>query len=300
MEQLAELHVHLEGSVEPSTLTELVPGLTLDDARARYSYADFGGFLQSYAWVSQQLTTPKHYALVTRRLLESLAKQNVVYAEINLSVGVILWKEQDFAGIFRAVRGEAAFSPLKVRWIFDAVRQFGVEAASRVAELAVKHKQDGVVGFGIGGDEARGPANLFGEVFAMTTQNGLAAVPHAGESCGPESVWAALELGAKRIGHGIRSIDDPVLLAHLRDHRIPLEVCISSNVSTGVVPSLADHPVRRLYDAGVPITLNTDDPAMFHTTLLNEFRIAREQFGFTDAELDGIAANAFGYALDAQ
>jgi adenosine deaminase len=180
----------------------------------------------------------------------------------------------------------------------DAIRQFGNEAAIRVADLAVERRQKDVVGFGIGGDEARGPAELFTDIFAFVKRQGLAVLPHAGETVGPESVWAAVGAGATRIGHGIRAADDPRLMQHLRDNDIPLEICISSNVATGAVPSLAAHPVRRLFDAGVPITLNTDDPAMFGTNLSREYQIAADSFGFSQNELQLIAANAFRYALD--
>ncbi len=131
----------------------------------------------------------------------------------------------------------------------------------------------------------------------LPATNGLRLTAHAGETVGPYSVWGALRLGAERIGHGIRSADDPQLLRHLRDHNIPLEICISSNVATGAVRSLADHPVRRIYDAGVPIILNTDDPGVFRCTLNGEYELAARQFGFSDAELRGIAENGFRYAF---
>src|SRR5581483_1286584 len=183
------------------------------------------------------------------------------------------------------------------RWILDAVRQFGVEPAQRVAELAAERQDRGVVAFGIGGNEERGPAEWFGEVFAFARKAGLRLTAHAGESMGPESVWAALKLGAERIGHGIRSIDDPKLIDHLRENQIPLEISISSNLVTGVVAKLEDHPVRRLYDAGVPIVLNTDDPAMFRCTLVGEYQLAARVFGFTEPELRGIAENGFRFAF---
>jgi adenosine deaminase len=134
-------------------------------------------------------------------------------------------------------------------------------------------------------------------VFRFAKSAGLRLTAHAGETMGPESVWAALEIGAERIGHGIRAVEDPALLRHLRDRGIPLEVCITSNVATGAVESLAAHPVRRLYDAGVPITLNTDDPAIFGTTLSVEYALAARRFGFSEAELRGIAQNAFRYGF---
>lgn len=292
----AELHLHLEGSIEPETLLECDASLDLAAVRSRYVYEGFAGFIQSYIWINRQLRTPGHYTIATRRVIESLARQNVSYAEINLSAGVILWKEQDFDAIFDAVVTAAAEqNVVQVRWIFDAVRQFGAEHGRRVAEIAASRIADGVVGFGIGGDEAAGPAGWFRDVFAFARDSGLAVLPHAGETVGADSVWAAVNLGARRIGHGIRAAEDPELMACLRERNIPLEVCITSNVCTGAVESLDAHPVRRLFDAGVPLTLNTDDPALFRTNLNREYRIAAEHFGFTEAELRVIAGNSFSY-----
>ncbi|MBC7926650.1 MAG: adenosine deaminase [Bryobacteraceae bacterium] len=295
----AELHVHLEGSVEPETLREMHPEIAVEEIRRRYHHTDFAGFIQSYVWVNRLLQTPEHYGLITRRLLERLAAENVGYAEINLSVGVILWKEQDFYGIFRAVSEAAAMSPVDVYWNFDAVRQFGAEPAQKVAELAVELQDENVVAFGIGGDEIAGPAGWFQHVFAWTLDKGLAIVPHAGESEGPDSVWACINMGARRIGHGFRAAEDPELVDLLCERQIALEICLTSNVKTGSIPSLAEHPVRKLFDAGVPITLNTDDPALFETTLSREFEIAAETFGFTKDELQIVAENAFRHRLGA-
>jgi adenosine deaminase/aminodeoxyfutalosine deaminase len=292
---LAELHLHLEGSIEPETLIEMDPSLNLEEVRGRFRFPDFAGFLKSYVWVNKQLQSPGHYALAARRCFEKLAAQNVAYVEVTLSAGMILWKEQNFHAIFDALVAESLQAPLQVRWVFDAIRQFGHEGAMRVAELAVERKNDGVVAFGIGGDEVRGPAEWFRDVFAFANRNGLALVPHAGETDGPASIWACLELGAARIGHGIRAAEDPELMCRLRDDNIPLEVCITSNVRTGAVASLEEHPVRKLYDAGVPVTINTDDPALFRTSLAGEYAIARDRFGISESEL---AANGFRYALD--
>ena len=291
----AELHLHLEGSVEPATVLEIDSSLDPATVNEKYDHCDFAGFIRSYVWINRLIRTPEHYGLITRRLLQRLHAENVVWAEINVSAGVVLWKEQNFRGMFDAMLAEAEASPVEVRWIFDAVRQFGADAAKRVADLAVELKDSGVVGFGIGGDESLGPCGWFRDVFLFAKQNGLALMPHAGETVGPESVWAAVNLGADRIGHGIRSVEDEDLMRELRDRDIPLEVCISSNVCTGASPSLDAHPVRRLFDAGVPITLNTDDPALFRTTLSNEYRVAAERFGFSQSELKTIAENGFRY-----
>jgi aminodeoxyfutalosine deaminase len=276
---------------------ELDPTLTQAEVLERYRYKDFLGFLDSFKWVNLFLNKPEDYALITHRLLQDLQAQGVVYAEIIVSVGVMLWRKQPFDPIFAAIAEAAAQGPIPVQFTFDATRQFGVDAAWKVAECAVKSKHLGVMGFGLGGDEARGPAEDYAEVFAYAKQHGLHLLPHAGETVGPESVWQALEVGAERIGHGIRAIEDPELMKHLREKDIPLEVSITSNVCTGAVMSLDTHPVRKLWDAGVPIILNTDDPPMFHTNLVREYKIAADTFGFTKDELEIAAKRSLHYSF---
>ncbi len=293
----AELHLHLEGSVEPETLHELDPATPAETFRELYRYNDFDGFLKAFGAVGKRLRTPADYGLITRRLIERLAAQNVRYAEITISAGVVLWKGQEFGPIYEAASAAAQGGPVEVRWIVDAVRQFGAEQAMRVAELAAERTGSGAVAFGIGGSEERGPAEWFQEVFAFARRAGLRLTAHAGEGTSPQSVWAALELGAERIGHGIAAIEDPALVKHLREQDVPLEICITSNLVTGVVKSLADHPVRRLYDAGVPIVLNTDDPAMFGCSLVGEYELVAREFRFSEAELRGIAENGFRYGF---
>ena len=293
----AELHLHLEGSVTPDTMRELAPETSAAEIRERFRFSSFAGFLECFKWVVERLRTPGDYALVARRLLESLDRQNVRYAEITLSAGVVLWKQQNFPPVYEAVRREAMRSPVEVQWNLDAVRHFGAERAMQVAHLAAERVNEGVVSFGIGGDEERGPAEWFTEVYRFARSKGLRLTAHAGETAGPESVWGALRLGAERIGHGIRSVEDPVLVRHLRDHNIPLEICISSNVATGAVATLGAHPIRRLYNAGVPIILNTDDPGIFGTTLEREYDLAASEFGFSEEELRQIIENGFHYAF---
>jgi aminodeoxyfutalosine deaminase len=293
---LAELHLHLEGSIELATLLEIDPSLSPEEIEAATTYSDFAGFIASYVWVNRRLLTPEHYAIAARRLFDSLESQGVVYAEVTLSAGVILWKRQDLPAVFDAVAREAERARVAIRWILDATRQWGAETARPILEFAAQRQSDGIIALGIGGFEAQGPALWFRDLYAEARERGLRLVAHAGETTDAQSIWDALEIGAERIGHGIRAVEDARLLEHLRERQIPLEVCISSNVRTGAVGSVAEHPVKRLHDAGVPIVLNTDDPALFGCTLKSEYELAAQEFGLPIEEL---AANAFRYAFTA-
>ena len=299
MGPVAELHLHLERSVEVETLLELDPALTRDEIRAATTYSDFEGFIRSYIWVNRKLNSPENYASVARNLFARLAAEGVVYAEVTISAGVILWKQQDFGPIYDAVQREACASKVQVRWILDATRQFGVHAAKPVFDLAAERVKEGVVAIGLGGFEAGGPARWYADLYKEARDRGLRLVCHAGETTDATSVWEALDIGAERIGHGIRAIEDPLLVAHLAEKKIPVEICITSNVRTGAVASLKDHPVRRLYDARVPIILNTDDPALFECTLIGEYELARREFGFTEAEIRELVRNSFLYSFAA-
>jgi len=293
---MTELHLHLEGTVDRETLMLLDPSVTREAVDAAWSFTDFAGFLDCFKFIAKRLRGPRDYALITRRMMESLARQGVTYAEVTLGAGVVMWRGFDFNSVWRAIREAQREAneewPVEVRWNLDAIRQFGPEHVMEVARLAAKYVGDGAISFGIGGDEIGGPALPLRDAFSYARDAGLRLTAHAGETAGPESIRAALEIGAERIGHGIRAVDDPDLMRRLREERVPLEVCITSNVKTGAVASLGAHPVRRLFDAGVPITLNTDDPGLFETNLAREFGLARSVFGFSEAELKGIAEAA--------
>jgi aminodeoxyfutalosine deaminase len=312
----AELHLHLEGSVDPATLAELsrryntplptennrydVAGsgdvLTEEDVRRLYSYKDFNGFLMAFKSVTERLRSPEDYELVTYRLMQKLRQQNVVHAEVYVSVGVIRWRGQPVEPIFEGMergreRGQRDFG-VSLLWIFDAVRHFGPQAASEVFDLAARLRERNVVGIGIGGDEARGPAEGFRDLYKKAADNGLRLTAHAGETTGPESVWGALNIGAERIGHGLSAAKDPELLEVMAQKQVPVEMCITSNLRTGTCKEMQEHPVKKFFDQGLMITLSTDDPAMFQTSLNKEFEIAQQEFSFTEDHLRELARNS--------
>ncbi len=304
----AELHVHLEGTIEPATVVALgekygdsfTPGMVA----SRYAVCDFTGFIEAYKWVTSYLREPEDYGLITSRMCEQLLAQNVVYAEVTLSVGVMLLRKQNAAANFRAIRGAASSfngRGLRVQWIFDAVRQFGAGPARAVAECAAALRDDGVIAFGMGGDELARPSIEFRDVYEYAASHGLHRLVHAGEIGGPESVRDAVDiLGAERIGHGIAAAADPQLVEVLARRAIHLEICPTSNVCTGAlarqlgskVGTLADHPLPRLFRAGIPMSISTDDPAMFGTSLNREYTALR-QMGLTRPEIVAIAEAAF-------
>jgi len=298
----AELHLHLEGSIEPSTLLELrqrhgMEGATLAEVEQLYSFTDFSGFLSAFKDVTGHLRTPGDYELITYRLMERLKAQNVLHAEVIVSVGVCLWRKQDFVAIFEGlergrVRGERDFG-ISLLWIFDAIRQFGAEKAEPVLDLAIQFRDRNVVAFGVGGDEKAGPTEWFAGVYARAAEAGLHLTAHAGESAGPESIWGALNLKAERIGHGLTAGQDAELMEELAERQVPIEICVTSNLRTGVCPELAQHPVRRYFDQGLMLTLNSDDPAMFGSSLTQEYVLVQEAFGFTDEHLRELARNSF-------
>lgn len=308
----AELHLHLEGTIEPPTVVALAQkygdSLTPDAVATRYAARDFAAFIEAYKWVTSYLRAPADYALAARRMCEQLLAQNVVYAEVTLSVGVMLLRKQDVAANFAAIcEASAPYQPrgLRLQWIFDAVRQFGPAAARDVVRCAVDLHEGGVIAFGMGGDELSRPAAEFRDVYEYAAAHGLHRLVHAGEIGGPDSVRDAVEiLGAERIGHGIASAADPALMALLAERSVGLEICPTSNFCTGALARhlarpdgsagarLADHPLPRLFRAGIPISVSTDDPAMFATTLNDEYA-SLEQMGLGGEEIVRISEGAF-------
>lgn len=298
----AELHLHLEGSIQPRTILELqqrrgIPNPTLEQAEQFYRYQNFTEFLLSFKAVTELLLTPEDYELITYRLMEQLKAENVLHAEVYVSVGVILWRKQNFEALFEGMergreRGARDFG-VSLLWIFDATRHFGVEEARKVAELAVRHQNEHVVGFGIGGDERRAAPELFQDVYSYCRENGLRLTAHAGETTGPESIWGALNLKAERLGHCLSAARDQELTEELSQRQVPIEICLTSNLRTGCCLAVSEHPVRSYFDNGLMITLNTDDPAMFGTSLAREYQLAQNNFGFTDEHLRELARNSF-------
>jgi adenosine deaminase/aminodeoxyfutalosine deaminase len=300
----AELHLHLEGSITPSTLVELSSRndprpLTLAEAGRTYAYTDFPSFLMAFKAVTERLHTPPDYELITYNMLRDLAQQGVRHAEAYLSIGILFrFARLDVDEVIAAaergrIRAEREFN-ISLLWIIDAVRHFGVEEATRTFEKAaqLRRQYPSIVGIGIGGDEARGPAHEFRDLYAWCKDQGLHLTCHAGESCGPESVWSAINIGAERIGHALTAAQDADLLEVLALRQIPLELNVTSNLRTGCCPALDRHPVKRYFEEGLMVTLNSDDPPFFGSNLLEEYLLVHNEFAFTLEQMRELAANS--------
>ena len=303
----AELHLHLEGTILPATLVDLSARhderpLTLAEAEALYRFTNFTGFLDAFKAVCQRLITPEDYELAAWRMIEHLARQGVVHAEVFVSVGVIYMTrnhdpaafEPVFAGLERArERGQRELG-LSLYWIFDAVRHFPVAEAEWVFKKAaeMRPKFSSIVAIGLGGDERRAGSEPFRRLYAEAKEVGLRLTNHAGETTGPEAIREALSIGSERIGHALSAVKDFYLMEDLRARATPIDLNLTSNVRTGVCPSYAAHPLRRYFDAGLLVTLNSDDPAFFGSDLANEFQLAHTEQGFTREELRQLAANS--------
>ena len=308
----AELHLHLEGSLQPATVCALTArhrvATTEEEVRQRYAYRNFPEFIEAFKWVTSFLREPQDYALIARDLAEDLLTQRVVYAEVTLSIGVMLLRKQRPEANFEALL--SATEPfesrgLRFQWVFDAARQFGADAAMNVVECAKRCDSKAIVAFGIGGDELSVPTKEFRLVYDRAAEMGLHRLMHAGEVGGPEKIREAIELlGAERIGHGIAAIHDPELMNLLAERKIPLEICPASNMKAAALARqlqredarIEDHPLPKLLRHGIPIVLSTDDPAMFHTTLDEEYANAA-RMGLTEEELARIVEMGFEHAF---
>ncbi|WP_150240153.1 adenosine deaminase [Nocardiopsis quinghaiensis] len=295
-----ELHVHLEGSMPADTLFELarrhgvedVPG-GLEELRDWYAFTDFPHFVEVYLASVRTLCEEGDFALLVSAVAERLAAQNVRYAEVHVSLYAHLMRGVParvvFDGIEEARRAAEAEHGIQLRWIPDFPADFGLESAEATVDAVLREAPPSVVGFGVGGVET--PLEQYAGVFGRARAAGLASLPHAGEHGGPERVREALDaLGAERIGHGIDSMRDRALVERLAEGRIPVDVSPTSNLRTRAVPRLEDHPLPRMLEAGLLVTLNSDDPTMFGTDLTNEYRAAH-RLGLDAADLVRLAAN---------
>lgn len=300
----AELHVHLVGSASVPTVLGLAnrypdAGVPTDEAAlaAFYGFTNFAHFIEVYIAVNSLVRTGDDIEALVVGIAADMAAQQIRYAEVTATPDSHLMVDipaEDVAVAYAQGRRRAlAEHRVEISWIFDIPGELGLRSGLRTIEWVERHAPDGSVGFGLGGPEVGVDRAQFADVFARARALGLASVPHAGETTGPETVWAALRhLRADRIGHGISSIRDPALLAHLAEHGIPLEVCPTSNLRTRAVERIEDHPFNALRDAGVTVTLNSDDPGMFSTTLCGEYEVAHDVFGIDHRGLAELARAA--------
>jgi aminodeoxyfutalosine deaminase len=307
----AELHVHLEGSIQPATLLMLaqsnnvkLPVQTVEDLQDWFTFRNFDHFIEIYFEISSCLKTSDDYELIAYEFGAHMARQNVRYAEVTFSPSTHEFSlgipfDVFFSGLTKGrLRAQADFG-VEIRWVFDIVRDIpDVQLNHRRAEytqaVAEEGKNDGVVALGLGGGEVGNPPERYTKWFEKALEAGLHSAPHAGETVGPESVWGAIRvLGAERLGHGVRSIEDSELVEYLVERQIPLEVCPTSNIRLGVYPDLSSHPLRELHKAGVPVTINSDDPPLFNTTYNDEAKLLVVPFNFdintiTEILLNGV------------
>jgi aminodeoxyfutalosine deaminase len=298
-----ELHVHHVGSVPMRAVAELAarhPGTVPSDpeALARYFvFDDFPHFIRNYLAVVDLIKTAEDVRLITYDVAADMAVQNIRYAELTvtpyISINDSLPAEAFLEAIEDARQAAIRDHGLELRWIFDIPADFGLPAAELTASVALDYDVPGLVGFGLGGSERGFPRSMFHDQFDRARAAGLRSVPHAGETTGPESVWeAVINLGAERIEHGIAAAGDQRLLEHLVKHKIALDICLTSNVALRVVPDLDQHPIRELVDAGVTVTINTDDPPMVGTDLNTEYAISARLLHLDTHGVIGLALSA--------
>jgi aminodeoxyfutalosine deaminase len=300
-----ELHVHHVGSASPRIVAELAarhagrtPVPADPAALADYfAFRDFAHFVEVYLSVVDLIRDPEDVRLLTYDIARELGRQQVRYAELTVTpyshVKRGIAAPEFCAAIEDARRQAERELGVRLRWCFDIPGEAGLPAAEETLRIALDERPDGLVSFGLGGPEAGVPRSQFKPYFDKARAAGLHSVPHAGETTGPSTIWDAVrELGAERIGHGIAAARDAELMAYLASHEIALEVCPTSNVRTRAVPSIGAHPLRRLVDAGVTVTINSDDPPMFGTTLDNEYLVAARLLDAGPAELAALAKAA--------
>jgi adenosine deaminase len=300
----AELHVHLEGSILPSTLLTLakrndvhLPADTVEGLRDWFTFRDFPHFIKVYVAITRCLRTLEDYELIAYEFGAEMARQNVRYAEVTFTPGTHhhlgVPFNVYFAGLTKGRQRAQSDFGVEIAWIFDIVRDTPDPAHPEYTlSAAIAGKDDGVIALGLGGHEAPHPPDSFAPWFERARAAGLHSLPHAGETGGPESVWSAIRLlGAERIGHGVHAIEDPDLVDYLREYRIPLEVCPTSNICLGLYPDYSSHPFRALRDAGVLVTINSDDPPLFNTTLNQEAALLSSSFGYDITDIDDILLN---------
>ena len=299
----AEIHVHHVGSASPRIVSALAarhPGTVPSDPeelREFYAFRDFAHFIEVYLATVDLVREPEDVRLLTYEVAADLAAQQVRYAEMTLTPYTSVQAGVPIEAFVEAVEDARVAAErdhgIRLRWIYDVPGEFGVPAAEATLDYALRHAPSTLVGFGLGGPEVGVDRPQFKPVFDAARAAGLHSVPHAGETTGPQTVWdALLELGAERIGHGTSAMQDPALVAHLVEHQVPLEVCPTSNIATRAVETLAEHPIRAMYDAGVRVTVNSDDPPMFGTTLNREYEIAADLLDLDETGVAGLARSA--------
>ncbi|MGY1455060.1 adenosine deaminase [Streptomyces sp. SS8] len=300
----AELHVHHVGSASPRIVAELAarhPNSAVpadEDALAEFfTFSDFAHFIEVYLSVVDLVRDAEDVRLLTYEVARDMSRRNIRYAELTVtpysSTRRGIPERAFMEAIEDARRAAAAELGVTLRWCFDIPGEAGLEAAEETARLACELRPEGLVSFGLGGPEVGVPRPQFKPYFDRAIAEGLHSVPHAGETTGPQTVWDALNsLRAERIGHGTSSVRDAELLAYLAEHRIPLEVCPTSNIATRAVASLDEHPIAEMVKAGVLVTVNSDDPPMFGTDLCTEYEIAARLLGLDAAGVAELAKNA--------
>lgn len=268
-----------------------------DEVAPLFKFTTFEQFLETFNFAGFYLREPEDMRALVLGVVEHLRAQNIVYAEITVSMKEYLRSGLKLSDVIQCLEDGTRVPGIRVQWIVDLVRDFGVESGLVLLEEIIAQGSGAIVGITLGGSEHRFPPAMFAEVYRRARDKGLRLTVHAGEALGPESVWSALrDLGVERVGHGVRAVEDRALVKYLVEHDIALEVCPTSNLKTGIYPDYASHPVRALHDAGVPITINSDDPTFFSTSLAVEYEHVYN-VGVTEDGIRQMLRNGFKYAF---